>query len=119
MNIHIPSLTDMLGLAELRTINVLCQPGEKMVVVESVLDRHACPLCSEDSRWVHKHGPSEQEFRDIPHGAWRTVLRLKRNRFKCSGCEKTWMEEIPSLDSDRVMTRRPCGFIVKRCLKDT
>jgi transposase len=119
MNIHIPSLTDMLGLPDLRTITVLSQPGEKTIVVESVLDRPACPSCSKESRWVHKHGASEQEIRDIPHGIWPTVLRIKRNRFKCTACEKTWMEEIPSLDSDRLMTKRLCDFIVKRCLKDT
>lgn len=46
-------------------------------------------------------------------------MRLKRRRFKCTVCTKTWMEEIPSLDASRLMTRRLSDFIVHRCLKDT
>uniref|UniRef100_A0A9E7ZUD3 ISL3 family transposase n=1 Tax=Bosea sp. NBC_00436 TaxID=2969620 RepID=A0A9E7ZUD3_9HYPH len=119
MNIHIPSSSDMLGLPDLRTITVLSHPGEKTIIVESTLDRPACPSCSASMRWIHKHGTSEQEFRDIPHGPWPTVLQLKRNRFKCGECKKTWMEDIPSLDGARLMTRRLSDFIVQRCLKDT
>jgi transposase len=118
MNIHIPSLTDMLGLPDLSTVTVISRPDEKLIVVKSVLDRPACPSCSAEPRLVHKHGPVEQEFRDIPHGT-PTVLRLKRDRFKCSACGNTWMEKIPSLDDDRLMTRRLRKFIEKRCLKDT
>ncbi|WP_066721588.1 MULTISPECIES: ISL3 family transposase [Hyphomicrobiales] len=118
MNIHIPSLGDMLGLPDLRTITVLSQPDEKLIVVQSLLDRPACPSCTKEPRWVHKHGPIEQEFRDIPHGE-PTVLKLRRNRFKCSSCGHTWMEKIPSLDDGRLMTKRLRQFIVKRCLKDT
>lgn len=119
MNIHIPSSSDMLGLPDLRTITVLSDPGEKTIIVESTLDRPACPSCPADTRLIHRHGTSEQEFRDIPHGPWPTVLQLKRNRFKCSSCGKTWMEDLPSLDGSRLMTRRLSDFIVQRCLKDT
>ncbi len=67
---------------------------------------------------VRNHGPIEQEFRDFPHGE-PTVLKLRRDRFKCSSCEHAWMENIPSLNDGRLMTRRLRQFIVKRCLKDT
>lgn len=118
MNIHIPSLTDMLGLPDLRTITVLSRPDEKLILVQSMMDRPACPSCSKEPKWVHKHGPVEQEFRDIPHGE-PTVLKLRRDRFKCSSCGHTWMAKIPSFDDGRLMTKRLRQFIVKRCLKDT
>ncbi|MCP4559319.1 MAG: transposase family protein [Bosea sp.] len=119
MNFHIPFSSDWLELPDLRTISVFSNPGEKTVLVESLLDRPDCPKCRADARWVHKHGPSTQEFRDSPHGNLPVVLRLKRNRFKCNACGNTWMEKISSLDDDRLMTLRLRQFIVKRCLKDT
>ena len=119
MNIHIPSSSDMLGLPDLKTVHVFADDAEKRIVVESLLERASCPSCTAYGKWIHRHGVSEQEFRDIPHGMWPTVLQLRRNRFKCTVCKKTWMEEIPSLDGSRLMTRRLADFIVQRCLKDT
>lgn len=119
MNIHIPSSSDMLGLPDLKTVHVFSDDAEKRIVVESLLERASCPSCTAYGQWIHRHGVSEQEFRDIPHGMWPTVLQLRRNRFKCTVCKKTWMEEIPSLDASRLMTRRLADFIVQRCLKDT
>lgn len=119
MNIHIPFSSDWLELPDLRTISVSSNQAEKTIVVDSTLDRPSCPSCSAYGKWIHRHGGTEQEFRDIPHGGRPTVLQMRRSRFICKVCKRTWMEQFPSLDGERLMTLRLRQFIVKRCLKDT
>jgi len=77
MNIHIPSSSDMLGLPDLKTVHVFSDDAEKRIIVESLLERASCPSCTAYGQWNHRHGVSEQEFRDIPHGMWPTVLQLR------------------------------------------
>ncbi len=119
MNIHIPLSSDWLELPDLRTISVSSSQFEKTIVVESTLDRPSCPSCTAYGKWIHRHGGTQQEFRDVPHGGRPTVLQMRRSRFICKVCNGTWMEKFPSLDGDRLMTLRLRQFIVKRCLKDT
>lgn len=119
MNIHIPSSKDWLDLPDLRTVSVSSSQAEKTIVVESTLDRPSCPSCTAYGKWIHRHGGTEQEFRDSPHLGLPVVLRMRRSRFICKVCKCTWMEQFPSLDGERFMTLRLRQYIVKHCLNDT
>ena len=68
---------------------------------------------------VYKHGRQKIEFRDTPMRGKSVVLHMRRQRFRCTFCEKTFAEATPAIHGKRMMTKRLVDYIVKRCFQGT
>lgn len=84
------------------------------------------PTCSCGNKLVYRFGTRTHSYRDLPRLQARTVLVIKRQRYKCrtnadypSACQKTFIQEVPGLDPDRSMTTRCLNWIRANCLRYT
>lgn len=84
------------------------------------------PTCTCSNTLVYRYGTRTHSYRDLPRLQARTVLVIKRQRYKCRGeegnprkCGKTWVQEVAGLDPDRSMTTRCLQWIRANCLRYT
>lgn len=77
-----------------------------------------CDSCR--STAIQKFGTRTRSYRDLPKLQDRTVLVIKRQRFRClkkkGGCGRVFYQGIAGLDSRRSMTTRCLEWIRANCL---
>lgn len=80
------------------------------------MSQEICDLCGETS--LYKFGTRTHSYRDLPKLQDRTVLVIRRQRFKCRnpGCGRTFVQRLPGLDMRRSMTTRCLEWIRANCL---
>ncbi len=81
-------------------------------------DAHACPSCKAVDRLI-RFGTLEQTFLDLPVHTKRVVIHVERQRYRCAKCGKTFMQPLPDMHDQRLMTRRLCSYIQQESLKTT
>lgn len=69
----------------------------------------------------YRFGTRTTNYRDLPNLQDRIVLVIKRQRFICRKprCGRTFVQEIPGLDSRRFMTSRCLEWIRDNCFRFT
>lgn len=78
-----------------------------------------CDFCGSTS--IQKFGTRTRSYRDLPKLQDRTVLVIKRQRFRCpigkkGGCGRVFFQGIAGLDLRRSMTTRCLEWIRANCL---
>ncbi len=73
-----------------------------------------CPSCGEPS---YHHGSRIQAYTDRPMHGKRVNLLVDRQRYRCTGCGKTFGETLPEIDPVRLMTQRLRAYIEQESLK--
>lgn len=72
-----------------------------------------CPRCGGPS--YYRHGVRSQVIKDTPLYGKRLSVKVLRQRYKCRGCGKTFMQDISAvIDERRCMTRRLKRYIAHR-----
>lgn len=56
-------------------------------------------------------GRREETIKDLPLKSKRAIIILKRRRYLCKSCGKTFLEPVPHKDNKRQMTARLIEFI--------
>jgi transposase len=80
-----------LGLEGLRVLSQLVGPeGELEVTVMSTQTRAPCPRCGRVS--AQQHDVRSRRKRDLAVGGWRVVLVLRKRRFRCRTCRRSFTE---------------------------
>ena len=73
-----------------------------------------CPHCA--SCLFVKHGTDIQRIHDLPSQGKHVLIRVKRQRFRCKSCRKTFFEPLPDLDEKRLATMRLIRYIERKSL---
>jgi transposase len=63
-----------------------------------------CPYCT--ATHIKKHGIKIIKIRDIPSGLKPLTLKIKRFRFQCVSCKKTFFEPLDFIDERRIATSK-------------
>ena len=77
----------------------------------------ACPRCGLADQPLYKHDVRTQEFMDTPLHGKRVHLIVRRQRYVCQGCEKTFQQILPDMEEDRTMTKRLVSYIKRLSLE--
>ena len=73
-----------------------------------------CPSCGEPS---YRHGSRIQAYTDRPMHGKRVSLLIDRQRYRCTGCGKTFVETLPEIDPVRLITQRLRAYVEQESLK--
>jgi len=104
----------MLNLPGLNVVNVADRQGDYLL--EANVNQEV-PVCECADPHVVANGRKPQEFVDTPMHGKRVDIVVKRQRYKCQGCGRTYYADIPNMHSKHRMTqrRRPNLTSVWRC----
>jgi transposase len=74
----------------------------------------SCPLCIQNHN-VQKYGSKKQVFVDLPMDGKHVNIVIKRQRYRCGDCQKSFYEKISIMDTRRNMTTRLIKYIQAEC----
>ncbi|MHB1612038.1 MAG: ISL3 family transposase [Sulfobacillus sp.] len=106
MAVPVPNL---LNLPDYRIITVDETDDAYHIAAETLVAPTICPHC--DGAAIVGYGRREQWIRDLPMHGKRVGLYVQTRRFRCKTCEKTFYEDLPSVDARRFMTKRLVAWI--------
>jgi transposase len=76
-----------------------------------------CPRCGGAN--LVRFGRIDQVFMDLPVHGKRVGLHIQRQRYRCGGCSRTFVQPISALDDKRVMTKRLVSYVERESVKRT
>lgn len=82
---------------------------------------HACTHCGAGkllSR-IQRHGVKEQEFMDAPVRGKRVGILVRRSRFKCLDCGRTFLQPLEEMHPGHRMTNRLVAYLEEQSLART
>lgn len=85
------------------------------IEAECPADHVACPHCQSDN--VYSHGWRWQDYADLPIHHKSVVIQVKRRRYKCLDCGKTFQQRLYEMEDGQLMTRRLAYHIKRQSLK--
>jgi transposase len=111
-------LTQLLGIKQLEVSNsAFVGAGEIYLTVEPLLKVAACPDCSEISLHEHDRGDA-QKVRDLSVAERRCWLVYRPRRFRCEGCQKTFVERVEWRRAGMSYTTRYEHYIYQRSRRE-
>lgn len=76
-----------------------------------------CPNCNHHQ--IVGFGRRDELIMDAPVNGKRTRITLTRRRYRCKGCNKTFLEQVPHKHHKRRMTCRLIQYIERESLRRT
>ena len=110
-------MPNRLGLKDWKVTNVEESTTDMKVTVEYTPPPSFCPRCGLENPPLYKHDVRTQEFMDTPLHGKRVHLIVKRQRYVCQGCEKTFQALLPDMEEDRTMTKRLVEYVKRLSLE--
>lgn len=110
-------MADILNLPGLAAVSHETTIDECRITAESRLKPTQCPECK--SFQLHRHGVREQEYADAPNYGLRTVILLRRRRWRCQMCTTLFPDPLPDMDEKRRATDRLIRYVRKKCFSHT
>lgn len=96
--------TKLLGLEDVILKDVWEESGERHIKIELPRKDHSCPECNTSTGIVHDY--REQKIKDISSFGSKTILHLRKRRYRCPECGKRFYEKIPFLPRYYRITKR-------------
>ncbi|MDL5041920.1 ISL3 family transposase [Heyndrickxia coagulans] len=110
---------DVLNLSFFKILGILENDYDFQIQVETNSPPLACPHCGYVTKH-YKHGNREQLCMDLPIHGKRVGLLIKRQRYRCRGCNQTFWERLDhTIDEKRNCIKRLLSYIEKQTLKRT
>lgn len=78
----------------------------------------SCPHCFIGTTF-QEFGTKEQLFMDLPAHGKRVGVVVKRQKYRCKTCWRTFLQRLPDMDEHHTMTRRLLDYIQRESLRDT
>lgn len=110
-------MADLLNLPGLIAVANETNSEECLITAESRFRPTQCPECR--SPQLYRHGVREQEYADAPNYGLRTVIQLRRKRWRCLSCNTLFPDSLPDMDEKRRATSRLIRYIRKKCFSHT
>ena len=105
-----------LNLPSINILNVQETDTQYTFEVEALYRPNLCQRCGYMTKMV-AYGNFKRSIIDLPMHGKQTLLYLISKRYKCYGCEKTFLEQLPDIDEKRSMTKRLVKYIAKNGLE--
>ncbi len=110
-------MPNRLGLKDWKVTNVEESTTDMRVMAEYTPPPTVCPRCGLADPPLYKHDVRTQEFMDTPLHGKRVHLIVRRQRYVCQGCEKTFQQILPDMEEDRTMTKRLVEYVKRLSLE--
>ena len=112
------ALTRLLGLPELRVVQLECAEwlGRLVVQCVPVAPTAACPTCGRATARLHQ--VQRRAVRDLPWSRYTCYLELLVRRFWCPWCARPFTEALEAVAPYARLTRRYAAQVVAAC-RDT
>ncbi|MFC6452342.1 transposase family protein [Paenibacillus vulneris] len=110
---------DMLNLSKFNILGI--KENEFYILIQVVANSPplTCPHCGSIAN-LYKHDSREQICMDLPIQGKHVGLLIKRQRYRCRDCNRTFWEHLNhTIDEKRSCTKRLLSYIVKQSLKRT
>lgn len=109
---HNNNIINLIGLQDIRVNKI--DNIENIKYIEIELDKKIpiCPKCK--CLKSHIHDYRKQRIKDIPIFGMKSILILRKRRYKCVDCGKQHYEEVPFLGRYKRMTMRLTMYIVDK-----
>lgn len=110
---------DILKLSGFNILSIRENASAFQIEVVSNSPPSTCPHCGCLAN-LQKHGNREQICMDLPIQGKRVELLIKRQRYRCRCCNRTFWERMdPTIDEKRSCTTRLLNYVEKQSLKRT
>ena len=94
---------------------------------ENELDYHVDAIPTKDYNYcihcycfsLYGHGTKQQLIMDVPYHGKQVYIQLKRKRYKCKDCGKTFFQECVDVSDNHRATNRLVKYIEKAAIKTT
>jgi transposase len=110
-------MPNRLGLKDWKVTNVEESTTDMRVMAEYTPPPTVCPRCGLADPPLYKHDVRTQEFMDTPLHGKRVHLIVRRQRYVCQGCDKTFQQILPDMEEDRTMTKRLVEYVKRLSLE--
>lgn len=102
----------LIGLQGIIVKKVFDNEKTKSILIEMQKKPHKCPCCKSDNVIIHDY--RKQIIKDIPAFGKSTLLILRKRRFKCKDCSKSFFEDNNWLPRYHRITNRLAAYIINR-----
>lgn len=110
---------DRLNLSKFNILSISEKEFDILIQVVTNSPPLACPHCGCIAN-LYKHDSREQVCTDLPIHGKRVGLLIKRQRYRCRDCNRTFWEHLDhTIDEKRNCTKRLLSYIEKHSLKRT
>ena len=111
-------ITELLNLSNVKVVHYqLVGQNRINLFVEPTLALALCPECGQASATIHEIG-APQMLRDLDLSERQCWLRLTPRRFKCAGCQITFVERLAWREPGRDYTLRYEQYVYQRTRKE-
>src|SRR5260370_31254981 len=69
--------------------------------------------------FLYRHEIKQQQFTDQPIRGKPTRLIVRRRRYRCRTCDRTFFEAVPEMDEHHFLTKRLTAYIEREALRRT
>ena len=108
---------NILNIEELTVLEIK-EDRDYFIVAEMASPPSYCPHCGCVPN-LQGFGGKTQLIMDTPSHGKRVGISLRRKRYRCKECTRTFMEPLKFVDESRSMTKRLVEYIEKQSLKRT
>lgn len=109
-------LEQILGIHNTKIIGIKQNETEIHIYLECVNESVICPICKCECDIIHEK-KEKKELRDCAIFGKKCFLHFTHRRFKCSKCDKTFMERLNWIDSYGRYTQRYARWLERYGLK--
>lgn len=110
---------DRLNLSKFNILSISENDFDFLIQVVTNSSPLACPHCGCIAK-LYKHDSREQVCIDLPIHGKRVCLLIKRQRYRCRDCNRTFWEHLDhTIDEKRNCTKRLLSYIEEQSLKRT
>lgn len=110
---------DILNLSKFDILNICENEFDFLIQVSANSLPSTCPHCGCIAN-LYKHDSRQQICMDLPIRGKRVGLLIKRQRYRCRVCHRTFWEHLNhTLDEKRNCTKRLLSYIEKQSLTRT
>lgn len=111
---------NILRLPKWRVIDVhTTAAGQVYVRAEYMNPPGVCPQCGVVNPKVQRYGTHEQLYNDLQLHHKPTAILVQRVRYKCTECDRTFMQELPDMHPTHRATKRLVEWVQEAALKHT
>ncbi|MBS0569415.1 MAG: ISL3 family transposase [Proteobacteria bacterium] len=109
--------SNILNLAGYKVVRVEEDDHDYHITADVLRAAAACTVCG--SSRIIGHGRNQQVIRDLPMHGKRVGIYVDTRRWRCTDCQKTFMETLPAVDAKREMTDRLVAWMGVQSMQRT
>lgn len=102
----------LIGLQGIVVKNIEEKEGICYIHLEMQRKKQKCPCCGNSTNTIHDY--RKQKIKDIPAFGKKVFLILRKRRYRCTSCNKRFLEQNPFLPRYHRMTNRLAAYVIDK-----